>query len=246
MSERSDQLYERMTSLIGGGAFAEGSRLPAESELARRFNVSRPMVREVLSRLRENGIIVSRKGAGSFVQGLSGDPAERSALCFAPISSLAQIRQCYDFRMAVEGEAAFWAAQNRSAETLVEMRDALDRLEDAIARRVVGMDADRDFHLAVARASANDFFRTAMNALRPSIAFLINLSRSFTLTRPVEHMRVVQAEHIAIFVAIENGDQEGARSTMRKHISDTWTRIFEGPGEEQRQNAVSADRSDLR
>src|ERR1700676_3581091 len=101
MSDRSDQLYERLASLIGGGDFTEGSRLPAESELARRFDVSRPMVREVLSRLRENGFIVSRKGAGSFVQRQGGHAADHSGLGFAPISSLAQIRQCYDFRIAV-------------------------------------------------------------------------------------------------------------------------------------------------
>jgi DNA-binding FadR family transcriptional regulator len=229
MSDRSDHLYERLASLIEGGDFGQGSRLPAESELARRFDVSRPMVREVLSRLRENGFIVSRKGAGSFVQPRSCHAADRAGLGFAPISSLAQIRQCYDFRMAVEGDAAYWAARNRTAETLVPLRDALDRMEDAITRRVVGMDADRDFHLAVAHASANGFFRTAMNAMRPSIAFVVNLSRSLSLTRPVEHMRVVQAEHIAIFAAIEASDSEAARNTMRKHIGDTWTRIFEGP-----------------
>jgi GntR family transcriptional repressor for pyruvate dehydrogenase complex len=197
------------------------------------------MVREALSRLRESGIIVSRKGAGSFVQGLSSRIAESSTVGFAPISSLAQIRQCYDFRIAVEGEAAFWAAQNRSAEALGQLEDALDRLENAIARRVVGMDADRDFHLAVAYASANDFFRTVMNAMRPSIAFVINLSRSLSLTRPVEHMRVVQAEHIAIFTAIQSGDKDGARDTMRKHIADTWTRIYEGPDKNVRQIATA-------
>src|ERR1700742_87594 len=101
MSGRSDHLYESLASLIGGDDFAEGSRLPAESELARRFDVSRPMIREALSRLRENGFIISRKGAGSFVQRRGGHAAYHGGLGFAPISSLAQIRQCYDFRIVV-------------------------------------------------------------------------------------------------------------------------------------------------
>ena len=63
-----DQLSHRMAELIQRGEFSEGSRLPAESELADRFGVSRPVIREALSRLRVMGVIVSRKGSGSYVQ----------------------------------------------------------------------------------------------------------------------------------------------------------------------------------
>lgn len=225
-----DQLYGRLVALIEGGEFADGSRLPAESDLAARFNVSRPMIREALSRLRGDGLIVSRKGAGSFVRGTAGRPHDRQPLQFAPISSLAQVKRCFDFRIGVEGEAAFWAAQNRTAATMQQMRAALLRLEDAITRRVIGKDADYDFHIAVAHAAANEFFEIVLNSMRPAIEFAINLSRSLSLTRPLERLRVVQAEHIAIFTAIENGDKEAARTEMRTHLHNACSRVFEGPG----------------
>ncbi len=225
-----DNLYERLMSLIEGGEFGEGSRLPSESELAERFAVSRPMLREALSRLRESGVIISRKGAGSFVQRLTGGATERGSLGFAPISNLAQVKKCFEFRIGLEGEAAFWAAQNRRAETLGPLRAALDRLEEAIARRVIGMDADYEFHVGVARASGNEFFEIVMTSMRASIVFAINLSRSLSLARPLERLRVVQAEHIAIFTAIESGDREAARGAMRTHVSNACTRLFEGPG----------------
>ena len=57
-----------MAGLIDKGEFSEGGRLPAESDLASRFGVSRPVIREALSRLRVMGVIVSRKGSGSYVQ----------------------------------------------------------------------------------------------------------------------------------------------------------------------------------
>src|SRR6266511_2673796 len=46
----ADQLAQRVATLIDRGEFAEGGRLPAESDLADRFGVSRPVIREALSR----------------------------------------------------------------------------------------------------------------------------------------------------------------------------------------------------
>ncbi len=228
----TDVLYQRLASLIDEGDFVVGGRLPSETSLAQRFGVSRPLVREVLSRLRENGVIVSRKGAGSFVQRPSTAAPEPNALTFAPSSSLAQVKKGYEFRIGLEGEAAFWAAQNRSAKSLADMQAALYRLEEAIEGRSVGVDADYDFHLAVARASANQFFEAVMISMRAPITFAINLSRSLSLTRPVERLLAVQAEHVAIFQAIEAGDKIAAGSAMRRHIRNTCNKVFEGSVEE--------------
>ncbi len=90
-----DQLAQRVALLIDSGEFSEGSRLPAESDLAERFGVSRPVIREALSRLRLMGVIVSRKGSGSYVQKRADRPEHApSILGFGPVNSLAQIRKC--------------------------------------------------------------------------------------------------------------------------------------------------------
>ena len=65
------------------------------------------------------------------------------------------------------------------------------------------MNADLEFHLAVARASGNEFFEAVMQSMRTPIEFAINLARSLTLTRPLEHLRAVQTEHVVMFEAIE-------------------------------------------
>jgi DNA-binding GntR family transcriptional regulator len=62
------------------------------------------------------------------------------------------------------------------------------------------------------------------------IEFAINLARSLTLTRPLEHLRAVQTEHVMMFEAIEAQDKDAARLAMRAHIEDACMRIFEGPG----------------
>jgi DNA-binding FadR family transcriptional regulator len=223
-----DKLYDYLTALINDGTFAAGVRLPAESALSKRFKVSRPLIREVLSRLRQNGLIVSRKGSGSFVQQRPESTRLPGAIGFAPITSLAQVRKCFEFRVGIEGEAAFWAARNRSAAGIEALRLARDRLEDAVARGTVGTRADYDFHVAVAQASANEFFETVLHSMRGSIEFAINLSRSLSLTRPLERLRIVQAEHEAILAAVVDGDGDAARLSMRSHIQNACNRVFEG------------------
>ncbi len=226
-----DRLSQRMAVLIDRGEFGEGGRLPAESELASRFGVSRPVIREALSRLRVMGVIVSRKGSGSYVQKRADRPAETQAtIGFGPVNSLAQVRKCYEFRMSFEGDAAYYAALNRTPEMLLTMRDALDRMETAIEQGIVGMNADLEFHFAVARASGNEFFEAVMESMRTPLEFAVNLARSLSLTRPLDHLLTVQAEHVAMFEAIEAGDKDAARLAMRTHIENACSRVFEGPG----------------
>jgi GntR family transcriptional repressor for pyruvate dehydrogenase complex len=226
-----EQLAVRMAELIGHGEFSEGARLPAEVELAERFGVSRPVIREALSRLRVTGIIVSRKGSGSYVKKRAEIvPKLIDAIGFGPVNSLAEVRKCYEFRIGVEGEAAYLAAQNRTPEMLSIMREALDRMETATAHGMVGMSADLEFHIAVARASGNEFFEAVMQSMRTPIEFAINLGRSLSLTRPREHLRIVQTEHVVMLEAIAAKDKEAARLAMRTHIENACSRVFEGPG----------------
>src|SRR5207237_8613056 len=89
-----DRLSQRMVALIERGEFAEGGRLPAESELADRFGVSRPVIREALSRLRVMGMIVSRRGSGSYVQKRTTQPEAKAAIGFGPVNSMAEGRNC--------------------------------------------------------------------------------------------------------------------------------------------------------
>ena len=218
----------KLVELIESREFQEGERLPAESHLAERFGVSRPIIREALSRLRSQGLVVSRRGSGSYVQrsGASAAPAETP---FGPLTSMAQVRKCFEFRAAIEGDAAYHAAQNGNAGTLAAVRAALDKLEAAMLGRLVGISSDYEFHVAIARASGNSFFAVVMLQLQTPIEFTMNLARSLSLTRTTEHMMTIQGEHVGIFRAIEAGDGESARRLMRAHLENTCWRIFDGP-----------------
>ena len=175
----ADQLYRLLADMIEQGRLAEDGRLPPEGELAEKFGVSRYVIREALTRLRLAGVIVSRKGSGSFVRKRTGEDVRAPETSLAYVDSIAQVRRCFEFRIGVEGETAYFAAQNRNAEALLEMRAALNRLEEAVASGNVGMDADYEFHLAVARATGNSFFATVIELMRVPIEFGIKLGEAF-------------------------------------------------------------------
>ncbi len=68
-----------------------------------------------------------------------------------------------------------------------------------------------------------------MESMRMPIEFAINLARSLAMTHPLDHLLTVQAEHVAMFEAIEAQDKEAARRAMRTHIRNACSRVFEGP-----------------
>jgi GntR family transcriptional regulator len=67
MQSRYVQIAERIRGEIASGQYASGARIPAENELARMLDVSRPTVRQALDLLAREGLLVRVKGSGTFV-----------------------------------------------------------------------------------------------------------------------------------------------------------------------------------
>lgn len=220
----SDRVYANIVERILSGEYAEGARLPSEAELAQMNQVSRPIVREALSRLRDDGLVRSHQGAGSFVK----RRPDRAMLEFAPLESLADMQRCFEFRAALEGESARLAALNADDEAIAAIERALQLLEKRIRDEELGVDADFGFHLAIARATNNRFFTDTLLSLKEQITYGQNLARNLGLRRPGHHLPEVQEEHRRIFLAIRSGDPEAARQRMRTHIGNSRRRVFEG------------------
>jgi GntR family transcriptional repressor for pyruvate dehydrogenase complex len=220
-------VYEQILTLITSGEFALNARLPAEAELARRFRASRPVIREALARLRDDGIIVSRQGSGSYVR----QRPDRAVLRFVPISTLADILRCFEFRAGLEGAAAGLAALRAEAQDIAEIKAALDALERCIERRELGAEADERFHLAVAMATHNPYHVAVQSSLQTHIGAGMQLSRNLSLLGTEARLRLVQEEHVAILEAIESRDSLHARAAMEIHINNARYRMFQGVSE---------------
>lgn len=219
-----DRVYEYILSQIMTGEFAVAARLPAESELAERLCVSRPIVRDALGRLRDDGLIESRRGSGSFVLRRPA-PDVRS---FAPIGSISDIQRCFVFRIALEGETAALAAKTRDEDGLLKLRHAFIALEIVSEQGRLGVEEDIAFHRAVAETTGNHFFVTTLNGLHEQIATGISLNRNLSLIQPRSRLLTVQREHRAILDAIESGDEVSARRAMQTHLESARKRVFEG------------------
>jgi DNA-binding FadR family transcriptional regulator len=223
-AKRSAAIYQHIFELIIDGEFPVNARLPSETELALRFGASRPVVREALARLRDDGIIVSRQGSGSYVK----RRPDIAVLRFVPVSSVNDIQRCFEFRHGLEGVAAALAAERSEDADLAEIRAAFDALEAATRNHQHGVDADERFHLAIAKATHNTYHVSVQSSLQPHIVFGMSLTRNLSMLRTAERLRVVQDEHRAILEAIAARDANAARTAMHAHLDNARRRMFEG------------------
>ncbi|MDF1633257.1 FadR/GntR family transcriptional regulator [Mycoplana sp. MJR14] len=217
-----DLVFERMHRAIKSGAYKPDERLPTEHDLAIEFEVSRPIIREALRRLREQGFIYSRRGAGSFVRAVG----MREPLGFGQLENVADLLNCYEFRLTVEPAAAAAAAERHDAVTLAAIRQALELMRDATNRQSHREDADFQFHLAIARAAQNSYFFTAMEALKDHIAVGMRFHGA-SVKRESTGLSRVFGEHEAIAEAIAARDAAKARQLMHDHLTGSRERLFQ-------------------
>lgn len=217
-----DLVFERMHRAIKSGAYKPDERLPTEHDLASEFEVSRPIIREALRRLREQGFIYSRRGAGSFVRAVG----MREPLGFGQLENVADLLNCYEFRLTVEPAAAQAAAERHDAASLSAIRQALELMRDATNRQSHREDADFQFHLAIARAAQNSYFFTAMEALKDHIAVGMRFHGA-SVKRETTGLTRVFGEHEAIAEAIAAREGVKARQLMHDHLSGSRERLFQ-------------------
>jgi GntR family transcriptional regulator, transcriptional repressor for pyruvate dehydrogenase complex len=219
----ADVVHDRIRRAIFDGQYADGARLPGENDLARQFEVSRPVIRAALKRLRSEGLVISRQGSGSYVAA----PGEPKTLAFQPVETIADLQRCYEFRLTIEPAAAAMAATRRSDAQLAEIAKFLGFLRDATERRSHREDADFGFHLTITSAANNQYFETSMRALKDHIAVGMKF-HGLSLQAVRGGLDHVLDEHTAIFDAIRTGQAESARERMLRHVTGSRDRLFEG------------------
>ncbi len=204
------------------GALAPGSKLPSESELVEQFSVSRTVIREAVTRLRGEGLVETFRGRGSFVLSVPEPTSFRVEA--SAIRSHQDVLAILDFRIGVESEAAALAAARRHAPEVDEVSAAMDRFARAAPDEAV--EADFAFHRAVAAATGNRFYLDLVESLGPMMILLprTRLGEAYSHTDAI-HVERVRAEHDNIAAAVNAGDADTARASMRVHLGNTRRRL---------------------
>ena len=204
------QVAESIATAIAKGRYAPGSRLPAERDLAEDFKVSRPTIREAMIALEIRGLVGAKKGSGIYVTATLPDLTSTTPELDVGAFELIEARTLF------EGEAAALAATAIDAQQLDELRKLLVEMEQA-GETSAALDADKQFHLAITKATGNSVVVSVVEMLwtireqSPLCVHMFAKARREGVTPRVN-------EHQLIVDALAARDPQLARETMRSHL----------------------------
>lgn len=211
----SKRLYERVARALSteilSGMHTIGARMPSERELATRFKVSRPTIREALIALEVDGLVEVVTGSGVYVKSYTRKTGTPAPMDIGPFELL-------EARARVESEAAALAARHISDEAIAKLETLIAEMEEANSRDVVlSEDADRRFHLTIAEATRNSAMVYVVEALWGV------RKRSLQTIKLLEKVRAEGIkpridEHRRILEALRCRDPDRARKVMREHL----------------------------
>lgn len=208
-----EQIVEQIERLILDGKLRPGDQLPSERELAEQFSVSRTAVREAVKALREKGLVKIEAGRGTFItHGVS--KALRQSLDWMVRSGegnrLADLVQVRDL---LEPGIAALAAEMATKHDIESLERAVNVMDAAIDTADIYVEADLEFHLALASATQNELIPTLID---PIVDLLREQrARIFLVEGGAQRG---QYHHKCILEAIKKRDPVSARKAMQAHL----------------------------
>ncbi|KAK49334.1 GntR family transcriptional regulator [Caballeronia jiangsuensis] len=207
-------LANRIYDLIAAGDIGPRARLPSERTLAERFGVSRTQVREAIIALEVQGVVEVRVGSGIYV----AEAPEARSVTFRMPRGLGPI-ETLRARAVIESGIAALAAIERKDADLDRLFAALRAMRENMHDKAANEAADRDFHLAIARATGNEVLHSVVTAIWDN-------SRADPLWKKIEEhfhtpalREASQDDHQRIFSAIMARDASAARGAMQAHLA---------------------------
>ncbi len=226
-----NEVMESLAASIREGVIKPGDKLPTESEIVARFDVSRTVVREAISRLQANRLVETRHGVGTFALAPAQDNGN-FRIADVDFATIADVIALLELRISLETEAAGLAAQRRTESNLKAMQAMLDAFVAAIEGDSDALPSDFQFHMEIARATGNRHFADLMNYLGTMIIprARVNTPNSAPEGR-LAYLRRVHSEHENIYTAIHNQDTDAARAAMRTHLANSKDRLKKSQSE---------------
>jgi GntR family transcriptional repressor for pyruvate dehydrogenase complex len=218
----SEHVVANLERRIRTGKILPGAKLPSERELCAEFGVSRLVIREAIARLKGDGYIETRQGAGASV------PANPGRLSFkipkdARLSAQ-NLRFIMELRLAVEVVAAQLAAVRRTDVDLAAMETSLHEMREAMIEGADGSQADDEFHQAIALGSKNPHLTRLVEFLRHQFGATRRVTWNPKSHRTGE-THVAHDQHERLFLAIKARQAGLAAEVATEHLISSASRL---------------------
>lgn len=204
-------ILDKLLALIDSGEFPAGARLPPERELAERFSVSRPTVREAIIALEALERVGVKTGSGVYVLA-HHSPSDHVYLTISPF-------ELTEARALIEGEAVALAAKMITPEELEQLERSLESMtRENEAGDLAAGDADREFHHLIAEASRNKMIMLISDQLWHVRNHAPRVFEAYKAICEQDGEKRIE-EHRDIYIALARGDADAARSAMHEHFA---------------------------
>jgi GntR family transcriptional regulator, transcriptional repressor for pyruvate dehydrogenase complex len=222
----SAEVVDRLAEQIISGQLPAGAKLPSEQEMMRGMGVSRTVVREAVAALRARGLVITRQGAGAFVD--RDTSRQPYVIDSEGLGSLDSVLDILELRMAVESEAAAIASERATNLQIKAIREAQRVFSRAISGGERAIKEDFAFHQAIALATQNNRFVEFLEFLGRLIIPRQSI-RSFEGSPDSlrKYLARIEKEHEAILQAISTHSPKKAREAMRGHLLNSRERYRE-------------------
>jgi len=213
--KRSHDIAELLESAMAAGEFEVGNQLPSEKELAERYGVGRPSVREALFLLQQQGLVEITGGARARVTAPSASfLTDQLASLIKRISARGQGQAHMEqARLLFEAGVAWQAAQNATEVDIVKLKKALDANSAAVGNNAEFIRTDVAFHYELTAITRNPVFSAVHDIM---IKWLID-QRTKTIHMPDADLLSVR-DHTAIYEAVASHDPMRAYHEMTSHL----------------------------
>lgn len=208
-----EQIVDQIEDRIVKGDLEPGDRLAPERELAEQFGVSRTAIREAVKALAQKGLVEVLPGRGTFITNSTTQAVRHSLDLMMKIGSVEGQRSIVEVREILEPEIAALAAKRATDEQIAAMEEAVTVMEGTLSEIDEFIEADMDFHLALAEGAQNALILTLVDTL---VELLRSLrERIASVEGGIER---AQEHHRRILAAVMRRDADAARAEMRAHL----------------------------
>jgi GntR family transcriptional repressor for pyruvate dehydrogenase complex len=218
-SRTADEVVQQIESLILEGVLRVADRLPGERELARQFEVSRPILREALKVLEMRGLLVTRHGGGTYVADIIGQVFSKPVVDLIATHRKANA-DYLEYRREIEGVAAEYAARRATADDLALLQRIMTRMEEAHERADFEEEAETDveFHHAIGECAHNIILLHTLRSCYRLLSDDVFQNRLVIFGLPGARDTLLE-QHRQIHAAVAGGDPLAARKAAMDHIT---------------------------